>query len=391
MKPIVRRSLTVLAVLAAVALLVVLFRPQPVPVELAVAVRTPLRVTVDEEGETRIEPRYMVGAPVTGRLEAITLREGDPVRRGGAVARLHPRPLDPRTREQAEAGLRAAQASEAETRAGVGEAQAALADAERNLARVEAIEAAGVLAREQLDRARTDVEVRREVLRAARHRAEAAAFQVESARAALMAAGAADTGDAAALDVLSPVTGTVLRVLERSERVVEAGTPLLELGDPTDIEVVVDVLSTDAIAIRPGAEMLLEPGGGTLLHGRVRLVEPAGFTKVSPLGVEEQRVNVIGDFVEPEVALGDRYRVETRIVLWEGEDVLQVPTGSLFRHGDGWAVFAVEGGRARLRPVAVGHRNPSAAQVLDGLEEGDGVVLYPSDRLENGVRVSVRE
>jgi len=345
----------------------------------------------------------VVAAPVTGRLEAVTLREGDPVTLGEVVARIFPSPLDPRVHDQAEAALRAARASKEEADAGVSEARAALTDARRTLARLEAVEAAGALAPEELDRARTDVEMRAEALDAARHRAEAATHQVASARAALMAAGgAAGNGQARAVDLPAPVAGTVLRLFERSERVVQAGTQILELGDPADLEVVVDVLSTDAVSIRPGAEMILEAGGGATFQGRVRRVEPAGFTKISPLGVEEQRVNVIGDLAGPESeagteadpttdsVLGDRYRVEARIVLWEGDDVLQAPTGSLFRQGDGWAVFVVEENRARLRPVTVGHRNPTAAEILDGLQRGEQVVVYPSDRLEDGVRVEAR-
>jgi len=404
-KTVVRRALAVVVGLASLALLGVLFRPRPVEVDVTAVVRAPLRVTVDEEGKTRIEPRYVVAAPVTGRLEAVTLREGDPVTLGEVVARIFPSPLDPRVHDQAEAALRAARASKEEADAGVSEARAALTDARRTLERLEAVEAAGALAPEDLDRARTDVEMREEALDAARHRAEAATHQVESARAALMAAGGAGSdGRARAVDLPAPVTGTVLRLFERSERVVQAGTQILELGDPADLEVVVDVLSTDAVSIRPGAEMILDAGGGATFQGRVRRVEPAGFTKVSPLGVEEQRVNVIGDLTgadpeagadpgagrDPGATLGDRYRVEAQIVLWEGDDILQAPTGSLFRQGDGWAVFVIEENRARLRPVTVGHRNPTAVEILDGLQPGEQVVLYPSDRLEDGVRVSAR-
>jgi len=409
-KTVVRRALAVVAGLALLALLGVLFRPRPVEVDVAAVVRAPLRVTVDEEGKTRIEPRYVVAAPVTGRLEAVTLREGDPVALGQVVARIFPSPLDPRVHDQAEAALRAARASKQEADAGVSEARAALTDARRTLARLEAVEAAGALAPEELDRARTDVEMREESLDAARHRAEAAVFQVQSARAALMATGGAGSdgrgfnGEARAVDLPAPVTGTVLRLFERSERVVQAGTQILELGDPADLEVVVDVLSTDAVSIRPGAEMILDAGGGATFQGRVRRVEPAGFTKISPLGVEEQRVNVIGDLTgaasgagaepgagqAPGTTLGDRYRVEARIVLWEGDDILQAPTGSLFRQDDGWAVFVIGENRAHLRPVTVGHRNPTAAQILDGLQPGEQVVVYPSDRLEDGVRVATR-
>jgi HlyD family secretion protein len=183
----------------------------------------------------------------------------------------------------------------------------------------------------------------------------------------------------------------VLEVCEECARVVQAGTPLLTVGDPHELEVVVDILSSDAVKIEPGAAMLLTAGGDNteIVRARVRLVEPAGFTKVSPLGVEEQRVNVVGDFVDPPGRLGDRYRVEARIVLWEGKGVLKVPAGALFRQGDGWAVFTVENGRARARAVTVGHRNPDEAEVLSGLEQGDTVIVHPGDRVEEGVRVEV--
>ena len=190
------------------------------------------------------------------------------------------------------------------------------------------------------------------------------------------------------IDVRSPVAGHVLRVHEESERIVAAGTPLLEVGDPGDIEVVVDVLSADAVRIRPGAPVAIEDWGGEQpLEARVRLVEPSGFTKVSALGVEEQRVNVVADFVDGPGALGDGYRVEARVVVWEAPDVVRVPGSALFRRGDAWHVFVVERGTARLRRVEVGHRGSFEAELLAGLEPGERVVLHPSDRVQDGVRV----
>jgi HlyD family secretion protein len=220
-------------------------------------------------------------------------------------------------------------------------------------------------------------------LEAARYHARAAAFDAANARAALLEG----AGIGESVPVLAPVDGRVLRVCEECEKVVPAGTPLLELGNPGEMEVVVDVLSTDAVQVQPGAPMLLDTGDGTLLRGRVRTVEPSGFTKVSPLGVEEQRVNVIGDLVDRPAALGDRFRVEAQIVLWEANDVLQVPAGALFREGESWAVFTVEKGRARRRPVRIGHRNPDAVEILDGLKVGETVIAHPSDAIEEGVRV----
>jgi HlyD family secretion protein len=394
MKPALRRLAWLAAALAVVALLALLFRPRPEPVETAVVTRGPLRVTIDEEGETRIEPRYVIAAPVSGRLAAIDLDAGDPVALGAPVARIYPSPLDPRAREQAEAALRGARASKAEADAQVAEAGVAWAKARQTLGRMEEVAAAGGIAPEELDRLRSEAEMRGKAVEAARFRAEAARCQVEGARAALLASGeAAAGGDVRGVDVCSPAAGRVLRVFEESERVVPAGTPLLEVGDPANLEVVVDVLSTDAVAIRAGAPMLLDAGGGHLLEGRVKRVEPAAFAKVSPLGVEEQRVNVIGELSMDTGAprLGDRYRVAAQIVQWQAEDVLKVPAGALFRARAGrpesWVVFALVAGRARLQPVVLGHRNPTEAEVLGGLAEGDRVILYPGDRLEDGTRV----
>lgn len=394
MKPSLRRLSWLAAVLVAAFLLALLFRPRAIPVEVAAVSRGPMEVTIDEEGETRIEPRYVAAAPISGRLLVIELQEGDPVTLGEPVATLFPSPLDPRSREQAEAALRAAQASKAEADARVAEAEAAWAKARQTLARMQEVATAGGISPEELDHHRTEAEIRHKSLEAARFRAEAARCQMEGARAALLATGAAGAaGEVRGIEVRSPVDGRVLRVFEESERVVAAGTPLLELGNPEDLEIVVDVLSTDAVSIEPGAPMLLDAGGGHVLEGRVRRVEPAAFTQVSPLGVEEQRVNVIGELTGSErtAALGDRYRVEARIVQWRTDDALKVPVGALFRPvaspKAGWTVFVVDDGRARLRAVAVGHRNPAEAEVLEGLAEGERVILYPGDRVEEGARV----
>jgi HlyD family secretion protein len=390
-KKITPRRLAFLAVLlAAAALAALALRPRPVPVEAARAVRAPLQVTVDEEGETRIHHRYVVGAPVAGRLQRITLHPGDAVAGGEVVARLDPLPLDPRSRQQAEARLAAAEAAKREADALVRGQGAALEEARRTLRRSERLAVEQVIPADELDAARTAARTAESDLEAARFRARAAAYDVANARAALLEAGGRGGGEA--VGIVAPVTGHVLRVCEECDKVVPAGTPLLELGDPAELEVVVDVLSDDAVAIRPGAPMRLEAGGDgkdrRVLNGRVRLVEPSGFTKVSPLGVEEQRVNVVGDFVDPPSRLGDRYRVEAQIVLWEGEDVLQVPAGALFRQGDGWAVFAVEQGRARRRAVDIGHRNPLAVEILGGLKEGETVIVHPSDQIADGVKVA---
>lgn len=381
------KHVTLAAVLAAAALLAAFaMRPSPLPVEMARAGRGPLRVTVDEDGETRIHDRYILAAPVAGRLERIELHQGDAVEAGQVVARLHPLPLDARGREAAEARLRAAEATRREALARAATEATALEDARRTRNRLEKLAREGVIPAEERDRARADERGHASELAAARFRAEAAGFEVASARAALLED---RPGGGVVIPLRSPVRGRVLRLCQECERVVDAGAEILEVGDPAGLEVVVDVLSGDAVQIRPGAAMLLSagPDDPATMRARVRVVEPAGFTKVSPLGVEEQRVNVVGDFVDPPKTVGDRYRVEARIVLWEGERVLKVPAGALFRRGDGWAVFAVRDGRARLREVGLGQRNGDEAQILTGLREGEAVVVHPGDRIVDGVRV----
>lgn len=370
------------AVVLAAAGAIALLRPAPLAVETVPAARAPMRVTVDEEGETRVRDRYVVAAPVAGRVARIALREGDLVAAGAVVARVLPAPLDARAREQATARVAEAEDAQRAADAGVTQARAALAQARRSRDRAQQLAAKNLIAPEERERAELDETTRAQEVESAAFRAQAAAHDVEVARAALLA------GAGHAISLHSPIRGRVLRIPERSERVVPAGAPLVELGDPARLEIVADLLSSDAVKVKPGDPMLIEGwGGGTTLRGRLRVVEPSGFTKVSALGVEEQRVNVIGDFVDPPGALGDRYRVEVRIVVWEGSSALQVPASALFRHGDGWSVFVVERERARQRDVQVGHRTAFEAEIVHGLEDGEVVVRHPTDRIAEGVRV----
>jgi HlyD family secretion protein len=376
-----------------------LVRAPAVPVELAEVTRGALRVTVDEEGETRVRERFVVAAPTSGRLLRIALDEGDSVGAGDVVARIVPSPLDPRDQAAAQARLEAAQAQKQAAVARRSLAEAALAQARRDAERADLLRKAGTISAEAHEQARLSLTRAREEGRAAGFAVDAAEHEVQAARAALLASRApgpragsggepCSDGSGPCVDVRAPVPGEVLRVLEESERIVLAGTPLLELGDPGDLEIVVDVLSADAVRIQPGAEMVVEDWGGDApLRARVRLVEPSGFTKVSALGVDEQRVNVIGDFVDPPGRLGDGFRVEARVVVWEGADVVRVPGSALFRRGDAWNVFVVDGGRARRREVEVGQRGTFEAEVRGGLEAGERVVLHPSDRVQDDVRV----
>jgi HlyD family secretion protein len=388
--------IAIAGVLALVALLAYAFLPAPVPVELAAVVRGPLRVTVDGEGTTRVKDRFVVSAPLTGLLHRIDLHPGDRTERGGVIARIEaiaPPLLDVRTRAQAEARVRAATAARARAEADRERARTALEFARKELERKRALGAEALIPAAELDAAELEVRTLTEALESARFNVQVAQFELEVARAALLRTREPGAGGAGRLsvEVRSPVQGQVLRVFQESAGVVATGTPLLELGDPSALEIVVDLLSTDAVSVRPDQEVLIEHWGGEgTLKGRVRLVEPSGFTKVSALGVEEQRVNVVVDFVGPPEtwqSLGDGYRVEARIVVWERADALKVPASALFRYGERWAAFVVADGRAHRRLVDVGRQSDVEAEVLGGLAEGERVILHPSDRIDGGVAV----
>jgi HlyD family secretion protein len=380
-----RKLMTGGGAIVVVALLVLAMMPDPVPVDTVTVTRGELVVTVDEKGQTRVRERYAIAAPMTGDLGRIELREGDVVTEGQVVATLVPPPLDARQREEVRTAVDAARASlqEAEAQAGRASADAELAG--RELERVRSLSLSGIASKEILDQAQTAARAAARELEAARFRVRAARSRLESAKAGLLAIGGGAGGK---IDLRSPVDGQVLGISQRSARVVRAGEEVLTVGDPSGIELMIEVLSSDAVRIEPGDRILIEDwGGDEPLEGVVRLVEPSGFTKISALGIEEQRVRVIGDFVEGAPSLGDAYRIEARIVVWTGESVLRVPVSSLFRSDGGWAVFAVESGRAVKKMVTIGHRSPLEAEVLSGLEEGSAVVLHPSNRIDDGVRV----
>ena len=362
-------------------------REAPLEVDIGTVRRGALQVTVDAEGKTRVRDRYMVTAPVTGRLERIDIPEGTSVRAGDVVARIAPVPLDAQAVRQATARVAAAQSlrSDAETR--VRQARATLEQERRAAGRVDRLVRAGALAERDLEDAQLTVRLREEDLAAAEARSRAAVADVDQARAALVALG--DGQPNTRVLVRAPADGCVLRVPERSERVVVVGTPILEVGDATVLELVVDVLSADASRIRPGALAVIDSwGDGESLTGRVRRVEPAAFTRVSALGVDEQRVNVVIDLPRLPPGLSDGYRVEARISVWEGRDETIVPISALFRQEQDWAVFLVRGGRAEVTRVRIGEQNATGAQVLDGLRVGDEVVLFPSDQITSGRRVT---
>jgi len=385
----------ILAMLAAVlAILAVALWPDSVEVDIARAVRGPLQVTIDEEGETRVRERFAVSAPVAGRLRRIELEPGDPVERGGTVLAsltpVQPTLLDARAQAELTAGVEAARAAVGQTQADRQRAVAELDRARSLLRRQEALAEAGAISRDELEATQTALTTAEEARRAAEFGVNRAEYDLQIARARLQQPAAGGR----AIEIVSPIDGIVLRRIRESEAVVQAGEPLIEVGDPGQLEVVADLLSTDAVRVPPNARVLIEQwGGGHALEGRVRRVEPSGFTKISALGVEEQRVNVIVDFADPATAansLGDAYRVEVRIVAWEEPDILKVPVGGLFRRGDAWAVFRIDDGRARTQPVEIGQRNSTEAQVTGGLDAGHPIVLHPPDTLRDGVRVIER-
>ncbi len=396
-----RRRMLVWGGLAAVlaALLAVALIPRPVAIDAGITARGPLRVTADHEGKTRVKQRYVVSAPAAGRLLRIDLQPGDAVTKGKTVLATilpaAPAFLDARGRAEAESRVQAARAivarCEAERERARAEQEQALSDLER-YQRLYALQA---VAFRQVEEAETRVKTAAEGFQAAKAAVSAASHELAAARAALIGPARKDGGFSSSLAVTAPVSGIVLRRLRESEAVIPQGEPLVELASLADLEVAADYLSSDAVKIRPGMDVLFEGwGAGAALRGKVRRVEPAAFLKVSALGVEEQRVWVVADFLDARQAwevLGDGYRVEMRVVLWEAKNVLTVPTSALFRHGDGWAVFVVEGNRARLRSVETGQRNNIAAEVLGGLTEGEAVVVYPPDAVEDEVRVARRQ
>lgn len=394
-----RRGIWLLAGAIVAGLLAWAFAPRAVEVETATVMRGPFRKTVDEDGKTRVRDRYVVSAPVPGRLLRVDLKAGAAVEPGTLLARLAPAapsPLDARTELEYRERLGAAEATLLRSTASVERAGVALAQAKAEEMRATTLAAQGFASRQALENAQREVELKAKELAVAQFDGHAAEHQVALSRAALIRyrQDAGGKAPGAVWEIRSPVAGRVLRVVQESEAVVASGAAILEIGDPQALEVVVDVLTADAAAIRPGADAALDHGvGEPVLAGRVRLVEPAAFTKVSALGIEEQRVNVVIDFVAPTAAwgnLGDGHRVDTRITVDTRDEAVLVPLSALFRHGDGWAVFAVDGGRALLRPVDTGPRNGKVAVVLGGLEPGSQVIVYPADSVSEGARVAIR-
>ncbi len=385
--------------------LVLAFMPQPVPADMVEIRRGPLAVTVNEEGQTRVRDIYTVSAPIGGRVLRIRAEAGDPVtERETVVATIQPTDpsfLDARSLGQAEAQEKTAQAARTLAAADVERAQAELDFAQSEYRRAQRLAARGTVSQSTLDRARLDMRTRAAAVDEANAALRMRDFELENARALLIQPGEPDSDNVSGAGTLgccvpvrSPVTGRVLRIIQESESIVQPGAPLIEVGNDNDLEIVVDLLSEDAVRVTEGDRVVIEDWGGPdKLNGRVRRVEPFGFTKVSALGIEEQRVNVIIDFEgSPEAwaDLGHGFRLDTRIFVWEAEDVLKVPVSALFRADGDWAVFVARDGTARVARVTLGRRNALEAEVTDGLEVGDLVITHPSDRVVDGVGVSQR-
>jgi HlyD family secretion protein len=383
-----------------IGLLVYAFRSPPVDVDVAVVTRGPLRVSIDREGKTRIRERFVVSSPLAGHLQRIRLRAGDTVTANytdlASIEPADPAFLDARAKSEAEARVRATDAARQRADAALARARQTHAFARAKVERLRLLRGTAAASEDEFDAADNREREAAEDVRGAQFATRVSTFEYELAKAALIRIQpkAGETADTERFVIKAPVDGRVLRVFQESAAVVPAGTKLIELGDPTDLEMEIDVLSADAVKIPLGAKVIVEHwGGSAALLGRVRIVEPSAFLKVSALGVEEQRVNVIADFVDPpdrRPTLGDAYRVEASVVIWESDGVLKAPAGALFRRGNEWAAFAVRDGRARIAVVDIGHSNGLETEILGGVSEGDSIILHPSDRVVDGVRITPR-
>ncbi len=431
-----------LAGLGVAVLVGLAFRPTPIPVDIGTATMGPLQVTVDAEGQTRVTDRYVVSAPVAGRLQRIDLEAGDAVEANTVIAQLDPLPLDARVRTaqarlrelqaelvgvdtqrpkaealaQAAARLQAAEATQQAAAAEVEETRVALEQARRDRTRAQDLQTRGAISRQAREAAELEENRLVQELAANEKRLGSAIANVAAAQEALallreeqrdpdyleeayraqiagVEAELANLVDEAQrTTILAPISGTVLRVPDESARFVQAGDPLIELGNPEELELVIDVLSTDAVKIKPGDQIVVDQWGGPEpLAATVSYIEPAAFTEVSALGVDEQRVNVVGTLSDLGASsLGDRYRIEARIVIWANDNVLQVPVSALYRCGESWCVFVVEADRAQPREIRINHRSTMAAEVTEGLRVGEQVVLHPNEELEANRQVKER-
>ncbi len=383
--------------------------PRPIAVDLATVTKAPMEVTVDDEAKTRVRHIYTVSAPIAGTTLRISHPYGEPgvsrhigdqVTAGETVVAIMkpaaPSFIDIRSREELQAAVAAADAAVKQEEAEMRRIQAALDFSRGELQRAEALARTQTISAQALDKARYEAASNEAALASAKAQLDVRRSTRTSLAARLIdpASAAVPANPVCCVQIRAPVTGQILRIIQESEAVVQAGTPLIEIGDPLDLEIVADFLSTDAVQIKKGAPVQIDGWGGPPLRGRVMRVDPAGFLKVSALGIEEQRVHTTIDLVDPPETwsrLGHDYRVIVHVTVWRAENVLTVPVGALFRQGEEWAVFAVKDGSAHITPVKVGPRNNRMAEILSGIAEGDRVALHPSDRVKDGVAVAQRE
>jgi HlyD family secretion protein len=395
-----RRKLFVIIIIAVVVLATVYgFLPKTREVDIVTVTRGPLQVTIEEEGRTRLKERFVISAPTAGYTQRIDKKVGDPVKKGQTVVILEPlrsQSLDPRSRAEAEVTVSAAEAS---LNAAIEKERAATADAdyiEKRLERIRNLYAKAYVAKDQFEQTESEAKKARAVQRSAKAAIDVARSELERAKTTLQNfSPAKKTGKYNAVYVSSPVSGNIFRIYHESEGAVNVGEPLMDIGNSKNLEVRVEVLSSDAVKIKQGTNILFKRWGrDEPLTGRVRIVEPAGFTKISSLGVEEQRVLIIADITSPPEmwrVLGDGYRLEAHFIVWEGKDILQVPTSALFRSGKDLAVFAEEKGKARRRLVEVGQRTGLTAEIISGLKENERVVAYPDDSISDGTKIKPRK
>jgi len=395
-----RRKLFVIIIIAVVVLATVYgFLPKTQQVDIVNVARGPLQVTIEEEGRTRLKDRFIISAPIAGYMRRIDKKVGDPVKKGQTVVVLEPlrsQSLDPRSRAEAEVTVSAAEAS---LNAAIEKERATTADAdyiEKRLERISNLYSKAYVAKDQFEQTESEAKKARAVQRSAKAAIDVARSELERAKTTLQNfSPPKKTGKYIAVYVSSPVSGNIFRIYRESEGAVNVGEPLMDIGNSKNLEVRVEVLSSDAVKIKKGTNVLFKRWGQEEpLTGRVRIVEPAGFTKISSLGVEEQRVLIIADITSPPEkwrALGDGYRLEAHFIVWEGKDILQVPTSALFRSGKDWAVFVEEKGKARRRLVEVGQRTGLTAEIISGLQESERVVAYPDDSVSDSTKIKPRK
>ena len=398
----VKRSLAGLAALAVAGALVAALMPPPVDVDIAKIERTALRVTLDEEGKTRIRDVYVVTAPIAGTLQRSPLKAGDPVEKGDtAVAIIKPATptmRDFRTSLELESQVKTCEANvqfaDAELRQTMAEAKLAKSEFDR----AATLAGKGVSTQSALEKAETNLKIRDAAVARAKAAVEVRKRELDGAKVRQLQPDQMEARQAAnstcGFDVKAPESGRVLKLVAESEQTLAAGAPILEIGNPANLEIVVDLLSADAVKVRVGSKATIDGWGGAPLNAHVTRIEPSGFTKVSALGIEEQRVKTLFAIDGPQHVwerLGHDYRVFVKINVFEATGALTVPIGALFRRGDEWSVFVLKDGRARIQPVTIGQRNSVLAEVLGGLTAGDSVILHPSDRVADGTRVRQRK